>query len=85
MWVDKKTVRSSNQRTSRCCLSDFQSHIVTTGAVTMSQRTLGLTAAGNICCSNCPLGPYPIPEQCPKLRVHPAPEVHDFAVGCMDF
>ena len=23
--------------------------------------------------------------QCPKLRVHPAPEVHDFAVRCMDF
>ena len=23
--------------------------------------------------------------QCPKLRVHPAPEVHDFAVGCMEF
>ena len=24
-------------------------------------------------------------SQCPKLRVHPAPEVQDFAVGCMDF
>ena len=22
--------------------------------------------------------------QCPKLRVHPAPEVHDFTVGCME-
>ena len=21
--------------------------------------------------------------QCPKLRVHPAPEVHDFTVGCI--
>ena len=23
--------------------------------------------------------------QHPKFRVHPAPEVHDFAVGCMNF
>ena len=22
---------------------------------------------------------------CPKLRVHPAPEVHDLTLGCMDF
>ena len=26
-----------------------------------------------------------INSQCPKLRVHPAPEVHDFAVGGMGF
>ena len=23
--------------------------------------------------------------QCPKFRVHPAPEVHDFAIRCMNF
>ena len=22
---------------------------------------------------------------CPKLRMHPAPEVHDLTLGCMDF
>ena len=23
-------------------------------------------------------------DQCPRLRVHPVPEVHGFPVGCMD-
>ena len=24
-------------------------------------------------------------HHCPKLRVHPAPEVHDLTVGCVNF
>ena len=67
MVVDQRTGEGSNPRITLVVSKSDSNH----GSDTTANRTLGLTPAGTICCSNLSLSYYPIhrPHYCKGQRV----------------